>query len=114
MVAKPVPLSEIQNGLVGLMAMPHGLIRLGSTSLAGTAPSETRFVTLKSVSADAGAMPTAQSAAAPASENIMAAPQELAIVLAIMAFPSSLVLNPTSNSAVNTPRGLSIRWTRQQ
>src|SRR5271165_1323327 len=86
MVANPVPLSEIQNGLVGLIAMPHGLMRLGSTSLAGTAPSEIRFISLKSVSAFAGTMPAAQSAAALASESMMAEPQELTIVLTLMAF----------------------------
>src|ERR1700758_4318819 len=47
MLAKPEPFSLIQNGLVGLYATPHGLIRFGSVATAGPAsgePSEIRFV----------------------------------------------------------------------
>src|ERR1700761_8003520 len=43
-VARPLPLSETQNGEVGDMEMPQGLIRLGSITAAGTAPSDTRLV----------------------------------------------------------------------
>ena len=38
MLVRPVPLSEIQNGLVGLYATPHGLIRLGSVRSGGHRP----------------------------------------------------------------------------
>jgi hypothetical protein len=51
MLVRPVPLSEIQNGLVGLYATPHGLIRLGSVRSAGTDPSEIRLVCVKVVCA---------------------------------------------------------------
>src|SRR5271165_5353834 len=53
--------------------MPHGLTRLGSMVLAGTAPSETRFVCWKRVSAAAGAMPAAHKPAAPATVTMRAA-----------------------------------------
>src|SRR5215471_18402155 len=44
-LAKPVPLSEIQSGEVGLADMPQGFTRLGSVWLA-PAMSETRLVLL--------------------------------------------------------------------
>src|SRR2546427_678230 len=42
-VERPVPLSEIHHGDVGLETSPQALTRLGSTRAAGTAPSETRL-----------------------------------------------------------------------
>src|SRR5262245_5245792 len=56
-VETPVPLSETQNGLAPEVEMPQGLTRNGSVSWAGLSVWSlvTRFVTLKTVSALAGA-----------------------------------------------------------
>src|SRR5690348_12736362 len=43
-VLTPVPLSEIQKGLVGPNAMPQGFFKLASVWAAGTAPSDTKLV----------------------------------------------------------------------
>src|SRR5579883_2064636 len=45
--AIPEPLSDIQNGPVGLKETPQGLIRFGSVTGAGTKPSETKLVCVK-------------------------------------------------------------------
>src|SRR5260221_6485812 len=43
-VEKPVPLSEIQNGEVGLCTIPQGLTRCGSVTLATPGKSDTKLV----------------------------------------------------------------------
>ena len=43
-LASPVPLSEIQNGLVGENETPQGLTRLGSVACAGIDPSEMKII----------------------------------------------------------------------
>src|SRR5439155_17515697 len=53
MLDSPVPLSEIQNGLVNENETPQGLTRLGSVVRAWIAPSETRLCWMKRGVADA-------------------------------------------------------------
>ena len=52
-VVTPVPASDTQKAPVGEYATPQGLTRFGSTTAAGTAPSDTRFVCTKSLAAAA-------------------------------------------------------------